>query len=436
MSEGPLPVTAEASRRASGGGPAPHRPPIESIVAQHAEEGAALRHSRSTLVRAPHITLRQLRRHDDRIAAHLDGLVVAGPHGLETCARAMEHPGTGEAFTLAFVATAARDARTLQRLLALASALPSVRRGVVSALAWRPPGELTKLLQRLLEDPAQRLLALDVCRLLGFDSGDVLVSALRDASPIVRATAARAAGELGRTDTLDALIGLSAAEDAELAYWAARSALLLGDRHDAVRFLTRIAEVDQGSISDSALAIVLISSEMASGRDVVRGIARAGARDVRRERRVIRACGWLGDADSVPWLIQRMSDPGVARVAAEAMGLITGIDWSVPGRERTRSSPAGEDDEPAESVGDESLPTPDEAGADAWWSENVGRMPRGSQSFLGNPPDPSVCRQALRNALQRQRSVAALRLKLLQPEEKLFNVRAPAWAQQASLGGA
>jgi hypothetical protein len=38
--------------------------------------------------------------------------------------------------------------------------------------------------------------------------------------------------------------------------------------------------------------------------------------------------------------------------------------------------------------------------------------------------------------LQRQRSVAALRLKLLQPEEMLFNVRAPAWAQQASLGGA
>jgi len=432
-----VPVTDEASRHAPGGGASRHRPPIESIVAQHAEEGAALRHSRSTLVRAPHITLRQLRRHDDRIAAHLDGLVVAGPYGLETCARAMEHPGTGEAFTLAFVATAARDARTLQRLLALASALPPVRRGVVSALAWCPPGQLANLLQRLLEDPAQRLLALDACRLLGLDGGDVLVGALRDASPIVRATAARAAGELGRTDTLDALIGLSAAEDAQLAYWAARSALLLGDRHDSVRCLTRIAEGDLGSISDSALAIVLISSEMAKGRDVVRGVARAGARDVRRERRVIRACGWLGDADSVPWLIQRMSDPAVARVAAEAMGLITGIDWSVPGRELTRSaSDAGEDDEPAESVGDESLPRPDAAGADAWWTENAVRMPRGSQSFLGNTPDPSVCRQALRNALQRQRSVAALRLKLLQPEEMLFNVRAPAWAQQASLGGA
>lgn len=430
-------MTAEASRHAPGAGTARHRRPIESIVAQHAEESAALRHSRSTLVRAPHITLRQLRRHDDRIAAHLDGLVVAGPYGLETCARAMEHPGTGEAFTLAFVATAERDARTLQRLLALASALPPVRRGVVSALAWSPPGELANLLQRLLEDPAQRLLALDACRLLGLDGGDVLASALRDSSPIVRAIAARAAGELGRMDTLDALIGLSAAEDAQLAYWAARSALLLGDRHDSVRFLTRIAEDDQGSMSDSALAMVLISSEMAKGRDVVRGVARAGVRDVRRERRVIRACGWLGDADSVPWLIQRMSDPAVARVAAEAMGLITGIDWSVPGREHARSTPdTGEDDEPAESVGDESLPRPVAAGADAWWRENVDRMPRGSQSFLGNTPDPLVCRQALRDALQRQRSIAALRLKLLQPEETLFNVRAPAWIQQASLGGA
>jgi hypothetical protein len=54
------------------------RAPLTAVVQQHAEEAAMLRHVRSVLVRAPHIKLLQLRRLDERIAAHLDGLAVAG----------------------------------------------------------------------------------------------------------------------------------------------------------------------------------------------------------------------------------------------------------------------------------------------------------------------------------------------------------------------
>lgn len=52
--------------------------PIPHIIQQHAEEAAHLRHMRSNLVSAPHVKLRHLRRLDDRLAAHLDGLAVAG----------------------------------------------------------------------------------------------------------------------------------------------------------------------------------------------------------------------------------------------------------------------------------------------------------------------------------------------------------------------
>ena len=71
------------------------RPPIPVVVHQHAEESALLRHVRSVLVRAPHVRLRHLRRLDDRISAHLDGVAVAGTYGHSVCQAALERPGRG-----------------------------------------------------------------------------------------------------------------------------------------------------------------------------------------------------------------------------------------------------------------------------------------------------------------------------------------------------
>ncbi len=65
------------------------RPPIPFVVQQHAEESVILRNVRSVLVRAPHVKLHDLRRLDARIAAHLDGLAVAGEFGTPLTTRAV-----------------------------------------------------------------------------------------------------------------------------------------------------------------------------------------------------------------------------------------------------------------------------------------------------------------------------------------------------------
>ena len=85
------------------------RPPIPVVVMQHAQESAFLRHVRSVLVRAPHVKLHQLQRLDERIAAHLDGLAVAGRFGAECCAEALVNPGAGEVFAAAACAIEAHD---------------------------------------------------------------------------------------------------------------------------------------------------------------------------------------------------------------------------------------------------------------------------------------------------------------------------------------
>ena len=100
------------------------RPVIPVIVQQHAEESALLRHVRSVLVRAPHVGLLQLGRLDERLAAHLDGLAVAGEYGNRLCVEGLERPGCGEVFALAVRALESRDEALLEHALALAPALP------------------------------------------------------------------------------------------------------------------------------------------------------------------------------------------------------------------------------------------------------------------------------------------------------------------------
>ena len=56
------------------------RPAVPVVVMQHVEEAAHLRHVRSVLVRGPYVWLLHLRRLDERIAVHLDGISVAGAY--------------------------------------------------------------------------------------------------------------------------------------------------------------------------------------------------------------------------------------------------------------------------------------------------------------------------------------------------------------------
>ncbi len=97
---------------------------IVAVVNQHAEESAHLRRARSVLVIAPHVKLHHLRRLDDRIAAHLDGLAVAGDFGSQLCEALLETPGVGEVFAATVRAIEEKDEQRLNRLFALTAAVP------------------------------------------------------------------------------------------------------------------------------------------------------------------------------------------------------------------------------------------------------------------------------------------------------------------------
>jgi uncharacterized protein (TIGR02270 family) len=401
------------------------------------QDSAALRHVRTVLVRAPHVKLHQLQRLDERLAAHLDGVAVAGPYGAQRCAEALERPGVGEVFAAAASAIEAHDTATFERLIALAGALPEARRGLLSALGWVSGAQLKGIVSPLLgaADPLHRSLGLGACRMHHADPGAVLPAALLDADLALRVEALRCASALGRTDLLPQVQAAGAGADPELAFHAALAACLLGDRSAALEVLSAVAQGESVHATE-ACATVLPAAELARAQALVRDLAKAGRDTPAGLRRLVRACGALGDPHFVPWLIDLMRDDTVARLAGEAFSMITGADLAALDLER--KPPEGIEfgpnadplDEAVALDEDESLPWPEHAKVQGWWRLRAASMPAGSRFFVGAPPSPEQLARVLRDGFQRQRIAAARQRCLHQPGSALFATAAPAWRQQ------
>ena len=418
------------------------RQPIPVVVQQHAEESAMLRHVRSVLVRAPHVKLSHLRRLDDRIAAHLDGLAVAGRYGTGLCTAALELAGAGEVFALAVRVIDERDDKAIQRLVTLAAALPDARRGLLSAFGWVSASLLQGLVHPLLAaaDAPARELAVGACRLHRADPGPALQAALDDPAPLVRAAAWRAAGELGRTDLLDRALASLADPDDDVAFQAAACALLLGNGDAALDALEALGQ-REGPLRERAQELLLVAAGFQRARDILRRQAKAAAPKGAHRRRLIRACGLAGDIRFVPWLVEAMQDDVFARIAGESFSLITGADLAALDLERKPPEhvPGGPSDDPADDDvamdPDDSLPWPDRERVQRWWTEHADGMPANARCFMGRPPTPGHCADILREGLQRQRILAAQLLCLRTPGTRLFPVCAPSWRQQRMLAG-
>ena len=408
------------------------RPPIPAIVQQHADDALHLRHMRSVLVRAPHVRLLQLGRLDERLDAHLDGLAVAGAYGLARAQAALEQLGCGEVFTAFAAALQAQDTALQQRVLVLAPAAPQAWRGIVSALGWTGAPLLREPVRALLAAaaPWQRALGLDACRLHRVDPGPALAAALRADDPALRLAGLRTAAALGRCELLPLV--LAALDTAALAEAAAHAACLLGDRGAALRALAQAAFATPAACDPlRPLAVQALPADEA--RALLRQLMPAAPREA------VRAIGWLGDARLVPWLIERMEDAALARVAGEAFSTITGADLVALQLERpppTDVQTGPNDDPDDENVAlddDENLPWPEPQRVQRWWQAQSGAC-AAPRSFVGAAPTPEHLAQVLRTGTQRQRALAAQQLVLLQPGQAWFNVAAPTWRQRRLLG--
>lgn len=410
-------------------------PIVENVVEQHATDLASLWNTRHDHTRAPHVALRHLLRVDNRIAAHLDGCLVAGAEGQRLLHAQLVGPGPAAVFAAAVVALEARDLDAFQACASVIEVEPAGLQGVVSALGWVERDRLSGLGKQLLasSSPTRRRLGLAACRVHGVDPGPALTQGMKDDTPTVRAEAFRTVGTLGRHELVSTIAAVTD-DDPDAQFWAAWAAVVLGDRARALETLTRTAFVDSPH-QQRAFRLALQALGPAEAHKALQKIAT----DPGRLRWLITGSGIAGDLSYVPWLIRHMADDKVARLAGEAFSLITGTDlaWLDLERKPPENFESGPNDDPddpnVEMDEDDGLAWPDQVRIQRWWDANGHRFQPGTRYFMGQPVTREHCIHVLKEGYQRQRILAAHYLCLLNPGTPLFNTSAPAWRQQRLL---
>ncbi|NCC26563.1 MAG: TIGR02270 family protein [Gammaproteobacteria bacterium] len=380
---------------------------------------------------APNYSPNQLADLDERLAAHIDGLRVAESDGWSSVESGLDNGGPEDFFPAAVLALEAQDGR-FDDLLVRLTDTPEAIPGVISALGWVSASYLGGRVKSMLEDPSplKQKLGIAACALHRKDPGPALNRCLASTVDSVRIRALRAAGELGRMDVMPLLRAALGDPKPEVCFWAAWSAVLLGDRALALETLVRVG-LSPGRRQLSALQLALQAMDANAGHELLMELDEAS----QGPRLRIVGFGFIGDPSYVPWLIEQVAKPAIARIAAEAFVNITGADFN---REPLESLPPdGFDEGPTEDPDDENvelpediaLPWPDVERMRAWWQKNNGGFQAGQRYFLGEPPSVPRCTRILQEGFQRQRIAAALYLSLLQPGRILFPTSAPAWRQ-------
>jgi uncharacterized protein (TIGR02270 family) len=411
---------------------------VPAILQQHVDDAAWLASSRMKLTRAPHPRLERILQFDRRLLAHLDGLTLAGEAGVALRETALESPSAGAVFAVSVSALEHRDASRLDRSIALAQAVPSVREGLSSAFGWVERSRLQGTVADLLadRDGFRRGLGIAACAMHRVDPGLAAGRLVRQDDPAVRARALRTAGQLGSTDLRAACVSAAREDsDPEAQFWSTWAAVLLGDRAVALDLLMARGFVDGGAHRARAFRLAL----QAVGTSAAHAALQKLAGDPAQKRRVIEGSGIAGDPAYVPWLIHHMTKPATARLAGEAFSLITGAHLGASALDRPApidldTGPNDNPDYPDLATDpDGELAWPDAGRIEAWWAAHGSRFQKGARYFMGAPLTRAHCIDVLRNGCQRQRILAAHYLTLLDPGTPLFNTSAPAWRQRREL---
>lgn len=413
-------------------------PIIKPIIEQHAENVAFCWLLRDRASSGPHYDLNDLVALDDRMDANLDGLRISGDAGWEICRSAMDIGEPGEIFTAGVLAFEGLVPECMDAVLAAVEEANDLQRALISAFGW--------IDFEAIAVPARRLLDADLAFLkyIGLaahavhrrDPGAALAQLMEASDGRVRARALKAAGELGRLDLLPAVRAHLQDEEEKCRFYAAWSATLLGDT-STMESLTALA-VAPGPFAQRGCNLAV--RKMTPGQ-ALQWLRQLG-QQTESAHLAVGGCGALGDPAAVPWLLEMMQDPDLARAAGESFSMITGVDLVYEDLEA--EPPEGFEAGPSENPEDddvaldpdEDLPWPEPDSIKAWWVKSGKNFKAGIRYLCGKPISRDHCQQILISGYQRQRNAATLEVVLLKPGLPLFAVRAPGWRQQRLLGRA
>jgi uncharacterized protein (TIGR02270 family) len=410
---------------------------LPESLSQHADYASFLWLQRHSAVSAPHYSLADLAKLDNRVEANLDGLRIAGEAGWEICNEALNMGEPGEIFAAAVLAFESGKQDRIDAFLELAASSRELSSAVASALGWLPFPQAENHVGRLLasSSPALQRVGIAACAIHRQNPGAPLLNAIASTDSVLKARALRAIGELGLDDLCAEASQYLNAEDELCRFWAAWSIAMVTPEQNAIGLLVTVAE-SNGPNSHRALQLAIRRMDEAAAGAWIDRLSQ----EKDKTRAAITAAGAFGEPSRIPWLIDQMDSPESTRLAGEAFTMITGVDIAYQDLDADKpddfeGGPTEDpDDENVEMDPDEHLPWPDPKLIARWWSQHRDEFQNGTRYLFGRPISIDWCRQVLRIGRQRQRAAAALELAILQPGQPLFNVSAPGSRQQQMLG--
>jgi len=416
---------------------------IASTVDQHREAALSLVSRRAKAVEEWHYSLSDIVGLDDQLDGHRFALLDAGVAAFDATTPA--EIDDEEVFLIAVLSAAEESDAACQKLVDDVWSNAGQRLFVVNALAWLDWEFVAGVVKKLLhsEESKLRVIGLSVSRLHGRRPSPDLGQLSESGTSSMQADCLRVIGDLSVLELFPSVPPLLSHSDLAVRI-AASEAIVLRHRasslesHNTAAVECLMEAVYSGASDSLSAARMLMSTlDVTAACEIIQQLGG----DEASARLAVQCAGWLGIPDSVPWLLQMMSQPAFARVAGESFYRITGLrldqrpyegDWPDGFEAGPNDDP---EDENVEMDEDENLPWPEVGPIAEWWEQNRSRFKSNVRYLLGFELDNEEwLRKVLVLGRQRERATAALELAIRNPTEPLFNVEEHGRRQMKKLG--
>jgi len=409
---------------------------LTDILEEHLEEADFLFHQRENALSDRVYDLNGLAELEERLLAHLDGLVIGGEEAWALLEPKLAGEEAGEVFAAAFVALASGDPARIELLQkTFGAAEGPILDGIRHALRHTSSPEVEQIVRLYLNSKKTtlRAAAIDVIsfRRLPLEIG-LLQAGLQSKDPLVVAAAANAVGRLRIAGLKYEVEGALESDAAPVRLEAIRAGLLLKSE----KALTRCRKAVQERSEEGGEAILLLGlvGHAEEGPLLVNALGEAAL-----ARNAVMSLGLLGRAAGIDALIQCTADPKLARLAGEAIRTATGIDLEkeklVAPKETPAEAPSKTEEDDFEDDPDEGLPIPDPAKLEGWWRRNVSRFDKKGRYRKGESYSPQILIELLRSGALPERHHAAVEWALIDSARPLLETHAFAARQRGETAG-
>lgn len=402
----------------------------KDIYERYIDDASFLWILRSIAIEQPHYNASDILELEQRIEAQLDGLMTSLDVGWGVCESALELQEPGEVFSSMVIAMRSHESDKIKISVNAGFSNERAVPGLVSAMGWLPDEIAIPWTDRFLngKDLNHKYLGLASCSIRRKDPGEILTKILQREDcrqhEKLYCRALRLIGELRRQDCMPAINAAMNVDNENINFWANWSAILLGHRNCVENLHPHILQA--GPYQDMAIQVAFRTLPLEQAREWISQLSKDSAQG----RPVIKAIAVLGDPHAVNWLINKMQDPKLAKIAGEAFSSITGVNieksqLAIDKLDKYQDIPSDEsDDSYTDLDDDENLPYPNfEKVADIWRKHGQNFIV-GRRYFGGRPIRPEILKDTLMKGSQRQRHAAAIELALSENDVPLPNTRA------------